>query len=176
MPDRTGGRYDGRTIVLHWVTAVLIAEQWISAHLINDFAGFAKLAMRSTHITLGVVLGLVLIARIAWRNLGGRHLRADDAPLLEAFAKITHWALYALMVLVVALGISMVAQRGANLFGLHLSGLAPQDRALGRQIHSWHVTAANAILVLAGMHAAAALFHHYVWRDGVLRRMLPGWR
>jgi cytochrome b561 len=57
-----------------------------------------------------------------------------------------------------------------------LTGLAPRDRALGHDLQSWHATAANAILVLAGIHAAAALFHHYVWRDGVLRRMLPGWR
>jgi cytochrome b561 len=40
-------------------------------------------------------------------------------------------------------------------------------------IGGWHALAANAILVVAGVHAAAALFHHYILRDPTLRRMLP---
>ena len=175
--SRAGGHYDGRTIALHWITAALIAEQWIGAHLINDFAGATQLFVRSGHITLGVVLGLVLIGRILWRNSGGRHLAASDPPLLEAFAKITHWGLYALMATVVALGLVMVAASGANLFGVaHIPGFAPGDKALRHFLRGWHATAANVILVVAGLHAAAALFHHYIWRDGVLRRMLPNWR
>ena len=42
-----------------------------------------------------------------------------------------------------------------------------------RLIHGWHELAANAILIVAGLHAAAALFHHYILRDATLRRMLP---
>jgi cytochrome b561 len=46
-------------------------------------------------------------------------------------------------------------------------------RALSRWMRGWHGTAANTILIIAGLHAAAALFHHYLLRDDVLRRMLP---
>ena len=42
-----------------------------------------------------------------------------------------------------------------------------------RLIHGWHALAANAILIVAGLHAAAALFHHFILRDATLRRMLP---
>lgn len=174
---RVSDRYDGRTIALHWITAVLIAEQWIGARLTDDFSGTAHLFMRSGHITLGVVLACVLIARIAWRRAGGHRPGTNDPPLFEALARITHWALYALMTAVVALGLVMVAASGANWFGLiHLPGFAPGDRALRHLLKGWHETVANTILVVAGLHVAAALFHHYVWRDGVLRRMLPSWR
>jgi cytochrome b561 len=47
------------------------------------------------------------------------------------------------------------------------------DRALRRLIGDWHALAANAIMIVAALHAAAALFHHYVLHDRVLRRMLP---
>ena len=40
-------------------------------------------------------------------------------------------------------------------------------------MNGWHELAANTIVILAAIHAAAALVHHYLWRDGVLRRMLP---
>jgi cytochrome b561 len=49
----------------------------------------------------------------------------------------------------------------------------PANKALRHLIGDWHALAANAILILAGVHAAAALFHHFILRDGVLRRMLP---
>lgn len=174
---RGGGHYDRRTIALHWITAALIAEQWIGAQFIGDFAAATRPFLWSGHVTLGVVLGLVLIGRILWRNSGGRHLAASDPPLLEAFAKLTHWGLYALMAIVVALGLLVVASGGTSWFGLvHIPGFAPGDKALRHQLLGWHGTVANVILVVAGLHAAAALFHHYVWRDGVLRRMLPNWR
>ena len=43
----------------------------------------------------------------------------------------------------------------------------------GHDIQGWHGLVANSILIQAGVHASAALFHHYVWGDGVLARMLP---
>ena len=64
--------------------------------------------------------------------------------------------------------------RGDSIFGLFsVPSIAPGDRALRRLVGGWHETAANLVLILAGLHAAAALFHHWALRDGVLRRMLP---
>ena len=51
--------------------------------------------------------------------------------------------------------------------------MVPGDRALVHQIGDWHALAANALLIVAGVHAAAALFHHYILHDETLRRMLP---
>ncbi len=51
--------------------------------------------------------------------------------------------------------------------------LVPGDRALVHQIGDWHALAADAVVIVAGLHSAAALFHHFVLRDATLRRMLP---
>jgi cytochrome b561 len=51
----------------------------------------------------------------------------------------------------------------------------PGDRSFIHQIGNWHALVANAVLIVAGLHSAAALFHHFILRDATLRRMLP-WR
>jgi cytochrome b561 len=56
---------------------------------------------------------------------------------------------------------------------LHVPACDPGNRALRRLIGGWHVPASNAIMIVVGLHAGAALFHHDVLRDGVLRRKLP---
>ena len=63
--------------------------------------------------------------------------------------------------------------RGYNLFDL-VSLPQVGDRAWRRPITHWHGLAANILLGLALFHAAAALVHHYLWHDAVLKRMLPG--
>jgi cytochrome b561 len=87
-------------------------------------------------------------------------------------AKATHHGLYLLLLIVIVLGVVNAFVRGYNLFDL---ASLPQigDRALRKPITNWHGLAANVLLGLAGLHAAAALFHHYVIRDSVLGRMLP---
>jgi cytochrome b561 len=74
-------------------------------------------------------------------------------------------------------GVATELLRGDSFFGLlqlpkpgDLAG--PARRALAEKIGSLHGLGANIILVLAGLHAAAALFHHYALKDTVLRRML----
>ncbi len=171
-------RYDAATIVLHWLTAILVVVLWVSAHAIDWFGhGTPAMLIRSAHISLGVLLGLILTARFAWRLGPGRALPAAESGVVGLLGRLTHLALYALVTAAVVLGLATWLGRGGALWGViavpkfDLSALG--DR---HQIKGWHELAANAILILAGLHAAAALFHHYVWRDGVLRRMLPAGR
>lgn len=70
------------------------------------------------------------------------------------------------------LGLVNAFVRGYGIYGLfHLPQIG--DRAWRHAVTDWHGLAANVLLGLAGFHAAAALVHHYAWRDGLLRRMLP---
>jgi cytochrome b561 len=172
--DPSARRYDGLTMTLHWLTALLVAEQWVGAHLIDDFSGFGRILARSVHISFGVVLAALLVWRLSWRGSAGRRLPAADHGLLQVAARATHWALYVLVVGTVLLGITNVWVRGDSIFGLfRIPSFAPGDRDLRRAIDGYHALAANAVLVVAGVHAAAALVHQFLWRDGVLMRMLP---
>ncbi len=125
-------------------------------------------------MALGVTLGVVLIIRLAWRATRGGMLPALNQGILLAVARATHWLLYALLVLTVALGVTNAWASGVSVFNLvQVPKLFPGDRALTHQIGDWHALAANAVLIVAGVHSAAALFHHFVLRDATLRRMLP---
>ena len=64
--------------------------------------------------------------------------------------------------------------RGDTLFNLFkITAFDPDNKALRRTVGDLHGLCANAVLILAACHACAGLFHHYVWKDGVLQRMLP---
>ena len=176
MAQRIQGHYDRVTIALHWTTASLVAVLWTMGQTAGYFPrGPWRLDVWSTHVVLGFVLALVLGARLAWRIGPGRALPPADPGALQAFAKATHYLLYLLLLAVVSLGVANALVRGYDLFGL---ARLPQigDAGLRRPINQWHGLAANAVLALALFHAAAALVHHFLWRDGLLRRMAFGGR
>ena len=169
-------RYDRPTMFFHWATAVLVAEQWLGAQTIDWFPrGPLRVDARSVHITLGVALGLLLLARIWWRATRGRHLPPAERNMLHVLAKGTHWGLYLLLLAMVSVGAFLVWTRGDSIFGLFdIPAYKPGDRGLVNQVESIHATIGWIIVGLAGFHAAAALAHQYVWHDQVLTRMLPG--
>ena len=177
QPVSTGARqYDTRTIALHWATAGLIATQWGIAQVIDLFPkGTPRVAVRSTHIVLGLglVLVAVLVTRVFWRATSGRRLPTADSGLQHAVAKATHWAMYAVLAAALGLGTVTAWARGDSIFGLfQLPKLNPANPDFGEWMVGVHGTAVTVLLVLAAMHASAALLHHFFWKDGVLRRML----
>jgi len=168
-------RYDGLSIALHWLTAGLVAILWTLGQTIDFFPkGAPKIDARSVHITLGAVLALVLLVRVLWRARAGRRLPLANAGWLGAAAKAVHYGLYLLVGATVLLGICNAWQRGDVLFNLYrIPQLVPGDTALRRTLGELHGDLADVVLIVAGLHAAAALAHHYLLRDRVLRRMLP---
>ena len=174
----TGGlaeRYDRTTIALHWITAVSVVVLWIIGQTADWFPdhGPVNTSLWSVHVVWGFALAAVLVWRIVWRSSGGRRLPAADTGVLQMIAKATHYGLYALLLVILTLGVINAFVRGYTLFDL-VSLPQIGDKALRRPITHWHGLAANILLALAGIHAAAALVHHYVWHDGVLGRMMPG--
>jgi cytochrome b561 len=166
-------KYDRTTISLHWITAGLVVVLWIigqTADWLPD--GPLNRDYWSIHVVLGFGLAIVIAGRIIWRNSGGRRLPAADTGVLQGVAKATHHGLYLLLLTVIVLGIINAFVRGYNLFDL-VSLPQIGDRAMRKPITRWHGFAANLLLGLAGLHAAAALFHHYILRDSVLTRMVP---
>ena len=167
-------RYDGTTILLHWATAILVAVLWVLGQVSDWFPdGPVNTGLWSSHVVLGFALAGVLVWRVAWRLKGGRALPAADDGALHVLAKATHYGLYLLLGTVVALGVLNAFVRGYPIYGFfHLPQVG--DRAWRHAITDWHGLAANVALALAGFHAAAALVHHYVLRDGLVSRMAPG--
>ena len=168
-------RYDGLSILLHWLTAALVVTLWTLGQTIDFFPkGAPKIDARSVHITLGATLAVVLIVRILWRASAGRRLPLANSGWLGIAARVVHYGLYLLVGVTVTLGIFNAWQRGDVLFNVYtIPQLIPGDLVLKRTIEGLHGDFADIVLIIAGLHAAAALAHHYLLRDRVLRRMLP---
>lgn len=171
--------YDRPTITLHWLTAALVLALWLMGQTIDWFPkGTPRVFARSTHISLGVALAIVLVARLSWR-LGGRSVHVPPAGLgwLDKLATAMHWLLYALLIATVAVGIANTWVRGDTIFNLFkIPAFDPGNKDLKKTVEGLHELAANTLLAVALFHAAAALLHHYFWKDDVLRRMLPARR
>jgi cytochrome b561 len=176
QPAKTQGlRHDSATIALHWTSAVLVVVLWTIGQTVDVFPnGPLRIDYHSVHIVLGVILGAVLLARLGWRLTRRETPPPIDHGVLLVIARVTHWLLYALLAIAVGLGIANVWVRGDVILNLfQVPTYDPDNRALRQLVGGWHALAANAVLIVAGLHAVAALFHHYILRDATLRRMLP---
>ena len=169
-------KYDSASIALHWVTAALVVLLWCIGQGVGFLPrGAPRVTAWSLHIVLGLTLVTVLLARIAWRIGRGRRLPPADSGSLGRLATATHYGLYALLVATVAMGLVNAWVHGNTVFGLFsFPKPVPGEAALRHTIFGLHADLADLVVIVAGLHAAAALAHHFVLRDSVLRRMLPG--
>lgn len=165
--------YDRTTIRFHWTTAALVVALWLIGQTADWFPrGPLRGAAWSTHFTLGALLLLLYVARIAWRASGGRRLPGIGSPGMVKLAAAGQGLIYLGLAVVMAIGIVNLYAKGASVWGLvHFPKIA--DKALGHNIGVAHEWTANLLLLLAAGHAAVALVHHYVWRDEALARMAP---
>jgi cytochrome b561 len=128
------------------------------------------------HMSFGIVLSVVLIARIAWRLTPGHRVAPATTGLGELASQAVHYVLYVLLASEAVLGFTLrwSGNEDMSFFGLLLPPpFAPFSKPAHRLVGEAHQWIGWTIVILAAGHAAAALVHHYVLRDNVLRRMLP---
>ena len=173
--ESDAGRYDPATIWLHWTTVGLIVVLWTIGQTADLLPrGPFRAGVWSVHVSLGLVTVFVLLSRVAWRAHFGRVLPPADTGLLYAVAKATHYLLYVLLAVVVVLGIIDASYRGFSLFGIwSVPKFGTGDAAIRHSLNEWHGLAANLMILVAFIHAMAALVHQYVWRDHLIARMAP---
>jgi cytochrome b561 len=133
----------------------------------------------SNHKMFGFILLWIIVARLAYRLIKGA---PPDEPTLEPWQKtashLTHWAMYGLLLFVPLmgwLGISLFDARGTPL-GVQIPSIAAKNEDAAKTVFMLHKAGAMLLAALALMHIAAALQHHFIRKDGVLRRMMPGLR
>ena len=135
----------------------------------------ARDGVRSLHETLGMILFGVVLVRVLWRLLD-RPPETHPGPLwMVQSAKAVHITLYVLLILIPITAIAGTWLEGhpLTLIGLQIARRLPVAHAWGARIIQVHTIAGNAMMWVAGAHTGAALLHHYRYRDGVLRSMLP---
>ena len=169
-------RYDGLSIVLHWLTALLVVFLFASPYLWKMFERRTppRLELQMWHFSLGLVLAVLIVGRIVWRVRWGRRLAPVSKGAMVTIAKIVHVAFYILIPAQVALGITLRWSQHQILPFFRFFevpdpiGLSLETRHI---LGTLHYVNAWTIITLAAVHSLAALFHHYVLRDGTLARM-----
>jgi cytochrome b561 len=174
-------RYGAVAQLFHWLTVVLVGTAYIVSPGGREERVYSAAvdSARQTHETIGLlVFGLVLL-RILWRLFEPAPQLPPMAWWMKHSASAAHLALYALLVAIPLTAIAGAWLEGhpLTMFGVgNVGPMLPQAHDLGQSIAYIHTILGNAIIWLAGFHAAAALFHHFVLRDSVLMSMLPDWK
>ncbi|NVO13325.1 MAG: cytochrome b [Rhodoplanes sp.] len=170
-------RYDPLTQIIHWLTLIGVAGAIASGQIMEEVArGPAKAQLISFHMSLGVLVLALTLLRLSWRLVTPQPEPIPGSPLVQLAARAMHLALYAALVAVPVAGMLMVWAKGRSVgfFGFFtLPPLISPDRGLAETLEDVHAFAANLIMILAGVHAAAAIVHHLVLKDGAIARMLP---
>ena len=171
-----GTTYDRTAIALHWATALLVFANFALSQTWDWFAKPTKGLMEDTHMSFGVLLTIVIVARLIWRWLPGHQVSSLEAGWVRLASKGTHYLLYLLIVAEAALGFAFRwgAGRPMAFFGTGIPPLIGEmARPLRRELREFHEWIGWSIIIIALLHALAALYHHYVLKDRVLVRMLP---
>lgn len=173
--NTVGAGYSKISIGLHWFMLLLLAVVYALIELREFYPRGSEIreTFKAWHFTMGLlVFGLVWIRLVA-------RLRTSRPPqprsAADWLAAAMHLALYVLMVLMPVIGWMVLSASGKPIpfFAIDLPALIPKNKALGEQLKEVHELVGVAGYWLVGLHASAALFHHYLLKDGTLRRMLP---
>jgi len=174
----TTARWGSISQFFHWLIVVLIIVQVTLASLADDLPlGMKKLAMLARHKSVGItILGLVVL-RLLWRWANPTPTLPDTLkPYERVLATITHAGLYLLLFALPLTGWMMSSARGfpVSWFGfIQLPDLVPKNKALYDAFLETHETLVWVLYVIVALHVLAALKHHFMLKDHVLRRMLP---
>ncbi len=153
MPKRPVDTYSALQIALHWLIVVLIVAAFLLSDQMHDFEDLPSDAALPLHGRIGLTVFFLMILRLVIRfRRGAPPLPESDPTWQRRAAHWTHWALYALAILT----------PWAGGFAFYL-----RSEAAG-EIHEILKTL---LLLTAALHTAAALYHQFVVKDGLLLRM-----
>jgi len=178
MPLRnTADHYGSLAKLLHWSIMLLILVQFFLAESADDLPdGIEKLKILSRHKSIGMLVLALAVVRIGWK-IANRGLPAPvGSGILKKTAAAGHGLLYLLILLQPLTGwaMSSAANFPVTFFGwFQFPALVGANPELHERLADVHEALFWVLAAVAALHAAAALYHHFVLKDGVLRRMSP---
>jgi cytochrome b561 len=171
-------RYGAVAQSFHWLTALLV----LAAFLLSEGGPEARVysaaiePARRLHESLGLAVFLLVLLRLIWRLFDTRPTEPAMPAWMALSARAGHLALYALLIAVPVTAIAGAGYEGhpvTLLGGTDVNPWVSASHDLGRTITEIHTLLGDVIMWVAGLHAAAALLHHFVLKDSVLVSMLP---
>lgn len=173
----TPSRYGGVTVVLHWLVAIAIVGLFALGYWMVDLSYYHDWYKRAPdiHRSIGLLLFGVMLLRVVWRLANPAPKPLPEHSRVEVLgAHAVHGLLYLLIFVAMVSGylISTAGGDPISVFGWFdvpsVTGRVDRMEDLAGEVHYW---ATWALVILAGLHGAAAVKHHVVDRDNTLRRM-----
>jgi len=173
--------YNRWSITLHWAMLGLfvLVYSFIELRVLLEKGSVPRETMKSLHFMFGLLIFGLVWVRLFLRTVTRRPPIVPAAAAWQRLASgIVQGLLYAFMIGMPLAGWVVLSAAGLPIpfFGLELPPLVGQDKALASQVVELHETVGTLGYWLIGLHALAALAHHYFWKDNTLRRMLPSGR
>ena len=178
MWRNTSNRYGCLSIGLHWVIALLvIGLLTLGLYMTSQKMSPDIMRLYGLHKSFGITVLALVALRLSWRVYN----HAPDLPvtmnrLERVLAKSTHWLFYVLLLGMPLSGwaMSSAGSHPVSFFGwFTLPGLLAPNKPLGHQFGEAHEIIGWTLIVLISLHVLAALYHHFIKKDDILRRMLP---
>jgi len=158
----------------HWTLFILIVIMLIVGFVMSDITNkFLKYEIVNLHKLLGLIILVLMTLRLAWAM-------SNPKPLLTTFwektvAKIVHQSLYILLILMPLTGWIMSTAHGKppTWLGWKIKLPLQTNQNVAQLFATYHNKLAIMIILLLSLHILAALYHHIIKKDHILRRMLP---
>ena len=174
--------YDTPARHFHWTVVALLAVQVpigfamvYRGATLNIWDSLTN-GLYSSHKLIGMIILLVAVLRLGYRLVHGA---PAEEPTLEAWHRVAsalnHWSLYGLLIVVPVLGwLGVSFYPALDVFGfIKLPGLVAANQKTAEVVFEYHGLAALLLIVFAGVHVGAALYHYVIRKDNVMARMIP---
>lgn len=163
--------------ILHGFIFILVAIQYILMALKFSLPEHSAAGVKYVllHKSFGLIILVMAALMILSRQFGNRPPYPANSPYQNFLAKTVHFLLYACLILMPLGGIGMTifSERPLAIFGFVLipDHFVAARESLSHFCYVAHVSAAKILLALIALHTVGALYHHFVLKDNVLRRM-----
>jgi superoxide oxidase len=172
-------RYPNSAILTHWLVVLLVIAAYTCILLRENYERGSDIreALKTWHYMVGLGVLATTVLRAALRILVWKVPPITPPPprALHLLSIAAHLAIYVWMIAMPLAGWTILSAEGDPIpfLGLNLPPLVGVDENLAEQVEELHEAGGTFGYFLLGLHAAAALFHHYLMKDNTLARMLP---
>ncbi len=170
--------YSTGSKVFHWLIALIVICMLSGSFFLDDVPEKYKSVAYMMHKSLGLTVLFLMVVRFFWIQYAGKPALPATVPAWQkVVSRIVQYALYLLLITMAMCGwiMSVAAERIPSYFGLFNLSLPIQpSKSLAKLMNQSHETIAWVLIVLIVLHIAGAIKHHFIDKDNVLKRMLPG--
>jgi cytochrome b561 len=174
--ENSFGRYGNTAIFLHWVAAILFVALATVGLLFDSMSKSTQPFWINIHAVAGLLFFALIVARLLWRI---RHKPPVLPATVDAFSRKiahpVHMLMYTLMLSIPMLGVIAFVWHGRafNFGAFAIDFGVKSNKSIFHPAEDYHAILVYALIGLASLHALAALWHHFIRKDGVLKRMVP---